>query len=82
MKLALTQLLLKLPFNRIESITNYHIIIMSLARVPVFVVGAKRTAFGAFGGKLKEISATDLAVHSSKAAIAHAGLKPEKVQET
>lgn len=55
---------------------------MSLARVPVFIVGAKRTAFGAFGGKLKEISATDLAVHASKAAIAHSGLKPDKVQET
>lgn len=36
----------------------------------VFIVAAKRTPFGTFGGKLKTQSATDLAVHSSKAAIA------------
>lgn len=28
----------------------------------IFIVGAKRTPFGKFGGKLKNISATDLAV--------------------
>ncbi len=55
---------------------------MSLAKSAVFIVGAKRTAFGAFGGKLKEITATDLAVHASKAALASAGVKPEKVDET
>jgi acetyl-CoA acyltransferase 2 len=38
----------------------------------VFVVAAKRTPFGTFGGKLKHLSATDLAVLSSKAAIASA----------
>ena len=32
---------------------------MSLAR-GVFVVAAKRTAFGAYGGKLKDMTATDL----------------------
>lgn len=55
---------------------------MTLARIPVFIVGAKRTAFGTYGGKLKGLSATDLAVHSSKAAFDHAKLLPEKVDET
>ena len=32
---------------------------MSLAR-GVFIVAAKRTAFGAYGGKLKGMTATDL----------------------
>lgn len=30
----------------------------------VFIVGAKRTAFGTFGGKLKNVTATDLGVVS------------------
>jgi len=55
---------------------------MSAARKAVYVVGAKRTPFGAFGGKLKQITATDLAVLSSKAALAQAKLSPEKVDET
>jgi len=48
----------------------------------IFVVGAKRTPFGAFGGKLKQFTGTDLAVHASKAAIAQAGIKPEVIGET
>lgn len=55
---------------------------MSVAKKAIFIVGAKRTPFGAFGGSLKHLSATDLAVHSSKAAIAHAGIAPEKIDET
>ncbi len=55
---------------------------MSVAQKAVFIVGAKRTPFGAFGGKLKTFSATDLAVLSSKAALAHANLSAEKVDET
>jgi len=35
---------------------------MSSAAKGIFIVGAKRTPFGAFGGKLKTISATNLAV--------------------
>ena len=42
---------------------------MSLARKAIYIVGAKRTPFGAFGGKLKHLSATELAVISSKAAL-------------
>ncbi len=43
---------------------------MSAATRNIFIVGAKRTPFGAFGGKLKSQTATDLATHASKAAIA------------
>ena len=35
----------------------------------VFIVSAKRTPFGTFGGKLKNVSATDLASLASKAAL-------------
>jgi acetyl-CoA acyltransferase 2 len=34
-----------------------------------FIVAAKRTPFGSFGGSLKDLSATDLAVTASKAAL-------------
>jgi acetyl-CoA acetyltransferase family protein len=44
----------------------------------VFISG-KRTAFGSFGGSLKDISATDLAVGASKATLQQAGLSADKV---
>ncbi len=50
---------------------------MTLPRV--FIVGAKRTPFGTFGGSLKDVSATDLAVHSTKAALAQAKVDPSLV---
>ncbi|MHB8420088.1 MAG: acetyl-CoA C-acetyltransferase [Myxococcales bacterium] len=40
----------------------------------VVILAAKRTPFGTFGGSLKDLSATDLAVHAAKAALAQAGL--------
>jgi acetyl-CoA acetyltransferase family protein len=45
----------------------------------VWIVGAKRTAFGALSGALNTLSATDLAVEASKAALAHGGVSPEKI---
>lgn len=45
----------------------------------VFVVGAKRTPFGSFGGKLKDISATHLGAIASKAALESAKVNPELV---
>ena len=54
---------------------------MSVPAKNIFIVGAKRTPFGAFGGKLKQLSATDLSAHAGKAALAHAGLSAEKVEE-
>jgi hypothetical protein len=38
---------------------------MSIATAAVFIIGAKRTPFGAFGGKLKQLSAIELAVSDS-----------------
>jgi acetyl-CoA acyltransferase 2 len=41
----------------------------------VFVAG-RRTPFGTYGGTLKDLSATDLAVHAATAALRDAGLRP------
>jgi acetyl-CoA acyltransferase 2 len=43
------------------------------------VLSAKRTPFGAFGGALRELSATDLGVHAAQAALAAAGVAPADV---
>ena len=45
----------------------------------VFLVAAKRTPFGAFGGGLKSLSATDLGTHATRAALASIGLDPAAV---
>lgn len=45
----------------------------------VFISG-KRTAFGAFGGSLKDVSATDLGVAAAKATLEQAGFPPEKIE--
>uniref|UniRef100_A0A8C7YQN9 Acetyl-CoA acyltransferase 2 n=1 Tax=Oryzias sinensis TaxID=183150 RepID=A0A8C7YQN9_9TELE len=45
----------------------------------VFVVSAKRTPFGTYGGVLKDHSATDLAEHAAKAALAAGGVAPELI---
>ena len=44
----------------------------------VFLSG-KRTPFGAYGGTLKDVSATDLGVHAAKAALAQSGAPPSDV---
>lgn len=51
---------------------------MSLAK-NIFIVGAKRTAFGSYGGSFKSKSPTDLAVHAAKAAMNHANVDPSTV---
>ncbi|CAN0429707.1 unnamed protein product, partial [Scytosiphon promiscuus] len=53
-----------------------------MAASGVFIVGAKRTAFGSFGGSLSRLSATELAVVSSKAALASAGMDPGLIDAT
>ena len=45
----------------------------------IYIVGAKRTAFGSFGGSLAKLSATELGVHSTKAALAQAAVDPSSV---
>ncbi|MEM7446987.1 MAG: thiolase family protein [Myxococcota bacterium] len=48
----------------------------------VWIIGAKRTPFGALGGCLKSISAIDLGVAASKASIAQAEIRAEDVDQT
>lgn len=45
----------------------------------IVIVGAKRTAFGTLSGKLKGLTATDLAVHAAKAALAQSRVPPELI---
>jgi acetyl-CoA acyltransferase 2 len=50
-----------------------------MAATRVYIVAAKRTPFGAFGGTLKNFSPTQLAAHAAKAALAEAKLAPSAV---
>lgn len=54
---------------------------MALSRAVsgVFIVAAKRTAFGTYGGKLKDVSATVMQEVAAKAAIAEAKVDPKLV---
>jgi acetyl-CoA acyltransferase 2 len=45
----------------------------------IVIVGAKRTAFGTLSGTLKSLSATDLAVHAAKAALAQSGVAADAI---
>jgi len=45
----------------------------------IFLVAAKRTPFGSFGGSLKALSATDLGVISTTAALESANVAPDAV---
>ena len=45
----------------------------------IFLVAAKRTPFGSFGGSLKGFTATDLGVHATQAALTSANLDPTLV---
>ena len=45
----------------------------------IYVVSAKRTPFGAFGGSFKKLSAIDLQVVANKAAIEAAGVDPATI---
>ena len=45
----------------------------------IFIVGAKRTAFGTFGGAFKNVTATQLQTAACKATLDSAGVSPEQV---
>jgi acetyl-CoA acyltransferase 2 len=47
----------------------------------IWIVAAKRTAFGGLSGSLKDISAIDLAVHAGKAALAQSGLNANEIDQ-
>src|SRR5215475_14418449 len=51
---------------------------MKLAK-SIVVLGAKRTAFGTMQGQLKNVSATDLAVHAAKTALAQSGVAADAI---
>src|SRR3954468_13557628 len=46
-----------------------------------WIVAAKRTAFGSFGGSLKNVRATELGAHASRAALAQSGLEPGEIDQ-
>jgi acetyl-CoA acyltransferase 2 len=46
----------------------------------IWFLSGKRTAFGTFGGSLKDLTATDLAVESAKAALEQAKISPQEIQ--
>lgn len=48
----------------------------------VVILSGKRTGFGTFGGSLKDFSASDLGVFSSKAAIEAAGITADQIDHT
>ncbi len=45
----------------------------------IVLVAGRRTAFGTYGGALKDLSATDLGVIAARAALADAGLPPDAI---
>ncbi len=45
----------------------------------IYIVAAKRTAFGTFGGSLKKFTATDLGVIAAKAALEAGNVSPEVI---
>ncbi len=48
----------------------------------IYLVSGKRTAFGSFGGGLKDVSATDLTVAAGKATLEAAGITADKIDHT
>jgi acetyl-CoA acyltransferase 2 len=51
------------------------------AKERILFVAAKRNPFGTYLGSLTNLSATDLAVHASKAALLSAGLSPGTIEQ-
>ncbi len=45
----------------------------------IVIISGKRTAFGTFGGSLKDVSATDLSIAAAQGAFAAGGVKPEHI---
>ncbi|UOQ46377.1 acetyl-CoA C-acetyltransferase [Halobacillus salinarum] len=46
---------------------------------PVYIIEGARTPFGSFGGRLKDVSPTNLGVTASKEAIKRSGIDPEQI---
>ena len=54
---------------------------MSKLPKEIWIVAAKRTPFGTLSGAFKKISAIDLGVHASKAALTQSGLNADEVDQ-
>lgn len=52
---------------------------LSRVTTGVFIVAAKRTPFGAYGGLLKDFTATDLTELAARAALSAGGVSPEAI---
>lgn len=52
---------------------------VGMLKKAVYIVAARRTPCGAFGGSFKDLSATDLAVEAARATIADAGISADKL---
>lgn len=63
--------------GQLERFTRLHRRIFSSQGV--FIVGSKRTAFGAFGGKLKDVGSVELGQIAARAAIEAAKISPEQI---
>lgn len=50
-----------------------------LTAIGVFIVAAKRTPFGAYGGLLKDFTSTDLAEFAARAALSAGKVPPETI---
>ena len=48
----------------------------------IFILDGARTAFGSFGGTIKDLSAIDLGVLAGKEAIERSSVKPEDIEES
>src|SRR6202140_1760990 len=49
---------------------------------PVYILSAVRTPIGKFGGSLAAMTAVDMGVVASKAAMERSGIRPDQVEET
>ena len=54
-------------------------LLINMANKAVYIVGAARTAFGAFGGALKDKTATELATVAARGALDKAGVDAHAV---
>ncbi|EPY86025.1 3-ketoacyl-CoA thiolase, mitochondrial [Camelus ferus] len=61
------------------ALTNLYLLVNLLIAIGVFIVAAKRTPFGAYGGLLKDFTATDLAEFAARAALSAGKVPPETV---
>jgi len=66
-------------FSLKSSVSNVENDLKSSFNPGIFIVAAKRTPFGTYGGKFVQKSAADLQEVAAKAALASGGIKPESI---